>query len=207
MVKNITILFLFICSLAMAQATPYEEGMQKALGLWKEGKLNEASALFERLSTVEKKNWLPNYYVALLATIQAFNTKDKERLSALLSKAQSAQDQAIKIEANNPELLVLQAMIYTAWIVSDPQTNAMRLSGKIIELYAKADFIAPKNPRVIYNKAEFEIGMASFFGQNTKPMCAQIEKAIELFATFKQESPFYPDWGLNRAEEALKKCK
>jgi hypothetical protein len=38
-------------------------------------------------------------------------------------------------------------------------------------------------------------------------MCAQIEKAIGLFATFKPETPFSPKWGLDRALAAQKNCK
>lgn len=55
-------------------------------------------------------------------------------------------------------------------------------------------------------KAEFEIGGAKFLEKDTKPMCAQIEKAICLFATFKPETPFSPKWGLERALEAQKRC-
>ena len=49
--------------------------------------------------------------------------------------------------------------------------------------------------------------MAQYFGQDTQPMCAQIEKAIELFATFKPESALHPSWGLDRAQEEVKACK
>jgi hypothetical protein len=38
-------------------------------------------------------------------------------------------------------------------------------------------------------------------------MCAQIEKAIGLFATFKPETAFSPKWGLERAVQAQKNCK
>ena len=107
---------------------------------------------------------------------------------------------------NNAELLVLQAMIYTAWIAFDPMTNGQKLSGKVMELYRKAQAIAPENPRVVFGKAEFEIGAAQFWGTDTKPMCVQIEKAIALFATFKPETVFSPKWGLDRATEALKNC-
>ena len=71
----------------------------------------------------------------------------------------------------------------------------------------KAYRISPENPRVVFQKAFFEIGMAEYFGQDTKPMCAQIEKAIELFATFKPETTLHPSWGLDRAQAGLKKCK
>lgn len=186
--------------------TKYEAGMQKAFTLWGENKPVEASAMFERIAAVEKDNWLPNYYVAFINTIEAFQTKDKEKLSGLLTKAQAAQDAAMLISPDNAELLVSQCLIYTAWIVYDPMTNGMKYSAKANELYAKALALAPNNPRVVFSKAEFEIGGAAYFGQDTTPMCKEIERSIGLFATFKPESPFHPKWGLDRAQEKVKEC-
>ena len=206
MTKIIIAIVFFITSLVSAQGQ-FEQGMGKAFQLWGEGKNTEASALFERIAAAEKTSWLPNYYVALVNTTTAFGTKDKEQISLLLDKAQNALDVELIKTPNNPELLVMQAMIHTAWIVYDPMTNGQKLSGKVMELYGKAQAIAPENPRVIIGKAEFEIGGAKFWGKDTKPMCAQIEKAIGLFATFKPETPFSPKWGLERAQEALKNCK
>ena len=81
-----------------------------------------------------------------------------------------------------------------------------KLSGKVMELYAKAEKIAPNNPRVIFGKAEFEIGGARYFKQDTSAMCAQIDKAITLFSTFKPETVYHPNWGLDRALDAQKEC-
>ncbi|MDP2088302.1 MAG: hypothetical protein Q8J84_02760 [Flavobacteriaceae bacterium] len=206
MTKKIVIIALFVTSIVSSQ-TPYEQGMGKAFSLWGEGKNTEASAMFERIASVEKDNWLPNYYVALVNTTSAFGTNDKTLLNALLTKAQLALDVELAKNPNNAELLVMQAMIHTAWIASDPMTNGMKLSGKVMELYGKAEQIAPNNPRVVFGKAEFEMGSAKFFGTDTKPICAQIAKSIELFATFKPESIFHPKWGLERALETLKPCE
>ena len=206
MTKIITTIALFICSLLSAQGQ-FEQGMGKAFQLWGEGKNTEASDLFERISAAERTSWLPNYYVALVNTTAAFGTKDQSQINLLLSKAQKAVDVEMDKNPNNAELLVIQAMIHTAWIAFDPMTNGAKLSGKVMELYAKAQAIAPENPRVVFEKAEFEIGAAQFWGTDTKPMCAQIEKAIGLFATFKPETPFSPKWGLDRAIEASKNCK
>ncbi|WP_306352893.1 hypothetical protein [Flavobacterium sp. '19STA2R22 D10 B1'] len=206
MIKITTMLVLFICSMLTAQ-TQYEQGMQKGFALWGEGKTTEASSQFERIASVEKDNWLPNYYVAMVNTTAAFVTKDKNQIDALLNKAQDALDVELIKDQKNAELLVVQALIYTAWIVSDPQTNGMRYSAKVMEVYGKAEAIAPDNPRVVFSKAEFEIGGAKYFGQDTQPMCAQIKKAIGLFATFKPENTFSPKWGLERAEEIAKTCK
>jgi hypothetical protein len=206
MTKIIIAIVFFITSLVSAQGK-FEQGMGKAFQLWGEGKNTEASAMFERIAAAEQTSWLPNYYVALVNTTSAFQIRDKEQIDLLLTKAQSALDVELIKSPNNAELLVMQAMIHTAWIAFDPMTNGQKLSGKVMELYGKAQAIAPENPRVVFGKAEFEIGAAKFWGKDTKPMCAQIEKAIGLFATFKPETPFSPKWGLERALEAQKNCK
>ena len=166
MTRIITTIAFFICSLLTAQSQ-YEQGMGKALGLWKEGKANEASALMERIASVEKTNWLPNYYVALINTTEAFNPANKANAATLIEKAQKAQDEATLISPSNPELMVMQAMIYTAIIVQDPMTNGMKYSGLAREEYNKAIAIAPNNPRVVFCRAEFEIGGARWTGADT----------------------------------------
>ena len=206
MKKIITTIALFVTIIASAQ-NQFEQGMGKAFQLWGEGKNTEASAMFERIAAAEKTSWLPNYYVALVNTTTAFGTKDAAQIDLLLTKAQNALDIELIKSPNNSELLVMQAMIHTAWISFDPMTNGQKLSGTVMELYGKAQAIAPENPRAVFGKAEFEIGSAKFWGKDTKPMCVQIEKAIGLFATFKPETPFSPKWGLERAEAALKNCK
>lgn len=206
MTKISIVIALFVSSLLSAQGQ-FEQGMGKAFQLWGEGKNSEASDLFERIASAEKSSWLPNYYVALVNTTASFGTQDKEKINGLLTKAQNALDIEMVKNQNNAELYVLQALIYTAWIVYDPMTNGMKLSSKTMEMYAKAEALEPNNPRVVFGKADFQIGGAKWTGVDTKPLCAQIEKAIGLFATFKPETPFSPTWGLERAQETLKNCK
>lgn len=206
MVRVITAFILLVCTSLSAQSK-FETGMQKAFALWGENKSTEAAAMFERIAAAEKTNWLPYYYVALVNVTDAFQTQDKDKIAALLAKAQEATDNALDLSPDNAELLVMQAMIHTAWIVADPMTNGMKLSGTVNEIYAKAMKIAPDNPRVVFHKAEFEIGGARYFGKDIKPMCAEIERAVTLFANFKPETPFHPNWGKERAEQALAECK
>jgi hypothetical protein len=206
MTKIITAIALFMCSLLSAQGQ-FEQGMGKAFGLWKEGKNTEASDLFERIAAAEKNSWLPNYYVALVNTTTSFGTQDKTQVNALLTKAQNALDVEMIKDQNNAELYVMQAMIYTAWIVVDPMTNGMKYSGKTMEMYAKAEALSPENPRAVFGKADFQIQGAKWTGVDTKPLCQEVDKSIQLFATFKPETPFSPKWGLDRALEAQKNCK
>lgn len=206
MTKVITTLVVFVATVLSANAQQFEQGMGKAFGAWKTGNATEASALFERIASVEKTNWLPNYYVALVNTTEAFNPANAKNATALINKAQTALDAAELISPNNPEILIMQAMINTALIVQDPMTNGMKLSAPTIELYDRAIKLAPENPRAVFGKADFEIGGAQYWGTDTKPMCEQVAKSIELFAKFKPESQFHPSWGLDRAQETLKNC-
>lgn len=206
MTKIITFIVFFVVSVVTAQGN-FEKGMEDALMTWKKDNPKEAVAKFERIASVEQNNILPNYYIAFINTIQAFDSKDRKEMKLLIENAQKAQDVMNSIAPNDVEVLVVQAMIKTAWVVYDPMTNGQKLSGEIMSIYNKVALIAPNNPRVVLNKAEFEIGMAQYFGSDTKPMCEQIAKSIELFANFKPETPFHPNWGLERAQEALKNCK
>lgn len=207
MIKIITTVVCFLATTIFVNAQQYEQGMGKAFSLWGEGKSAEAVALFERIAGAEKNNWLPNYYVALVNTTATFDPANSKTAAAMLNKAQNAIDNATMISPNNAEILVVQALINTAWIMQDPMTNGMKLSAPTIELYTKAIALDPNNPRAVFGKAEFEIGGAKYWGTDTKPMCEQIAKSIELFAKFKPETQFHPNWGLERAQQTLKECK
>jgi hypothetical protein len=202
----ITSIALLVVAITTAQGQ-FEQGMGKAFQLWGEGKNTEASDLFERIAAAEKTSWLPNYYVALVNTTTTFRIKDKTQIEAMLTKAQNALDIELIKDQNNAELYSLQALIYTAWVVIDPMTNGMKYSAKVMECYAKAKAIDPTNPRAVFGEADYQLGGAKWTGVDTKPLCAQVDKAIELFATFKPETPFSPKWGLDRALEAQKNCK
>ena len=144
--------FLFIGLFFALNATSqsnYEKGMQQAFALWDEEKLTEASQLFERIAAAEKENWLPPFYAAYIEILGSFGIKDETILNAKLTKAQKLLDYATSISENNPEIIITQALLNTAYIAFDGQRYGMTMSGKNSQLYAKALQIAPKNPRVI----------------------------------------------------------
>jgi len=204
--KHLITIALILVSTILGAQNDYEKGMQKAFELWENNQWEDAENMFERIGNAETDKWLPHYYVAFMNSLKSWNVKDETLLRAQLDKAQQHLDAALKISENNPELMVLQAQVLTNWVAFDGQTYGMKYTAKIVELYNKAYAIAPDNPRVVFCKAEWDMGSARFFGQDTAPFCANIEKAIELFANFKPETPFAPDWGKDRAENTLKSC-
>jgi tetratricopeptide (TPR) repeat protein len=204
--KHVIIIATLLVSLLTNAQTNYEKGMQKAFELWRNNNPVEASNTFERIANAEPDNWLPAYYAAQINIINSFGLRDEEKLTAQLKKAQNLINDAKAISKNNPEIMVLQALLHTAWVAFDGGTYGMTLSDKVIELYTKATQIAPENPRVVYCKAEWNMNSAKYFGQDTEPFCKDIERALELFANFKPETPFHPNWGKERVVQILETC-
>lgn len=205
--KNILFaFFILITGITNAQGQ-YIKGMEKAMQFWSEQKTMEASNLFERIAMAEDDNWLPYFYVAVVNTTASFGEKDAGKLAQQLGKAKEFIDIAKRLSDDNPEILIQEAMINTAWIAFDGATYGMTLSGKNTMLYNQALQLAPENPRVLLSKAEWDMGSARYFGKDTTPYCKDIERALELFATFKSDIPFYPVWGKERAQQVLLECK
>ncbi len=201
--------FLFIgviFALNVTAQTPYEKGMDKAFSLWGQGKMNEVSNLFERISKAEKDNWIPAYYVAYVNILSSFNIKNESDLKAKLDKAKIYLDKADKLSPNNPEIIIIQALRNTAYIAFDGQKYGMSLSMKNAQLFEKALKIDRNNPRVILQKAEWDMGSARFFGKSTEPYCKDVKRTLELFDQEKVKIKYAPSWGKSRATEVLKQC-
>lgn len=204
--KTIITIVAVLVGVASIAQDAYTQGMQKAFQLWGEGKPADAANMFERIANAEMDNWLPYYYVASIHTIAAFGEKDGEIVSQKLKKAQEYIDIANRISPNNPEIMVQQAMTHTAWIAFDGARYGMTLSGKVAAIYAQALALAPDNPRVVFSKAEWDMGSATYFGKDTAPYCKDVARSLELFDTFKAASAFHPNWGRERAEQVFADC-
>lgn len=205
--KKIILLITIIFTVTITAQSKYEKGMEKAFSLWEKGKTTEASQLFERISKAEPTKWLPLYYAATIEVLGAFRIKKEAELTAQLNKAQAFLDTAKSNSPNNPEILITQALLNTAYMAFDGQKYGMTMSMKNGALYAKAFKLAPNNPRVILSKAEADMGAARFFKQSTEPFCKDIKKAIELGKKEKIKEKFYPRFMLKRAEQVLKQCE
>ena len=204
--KKIILLIVVLVSTNSVAQSKYEQGMAKAFELWGQQKTSEACQLFERITKAEPEEWLPPYYVATLEILGSFGIKDEATLNSKLKKAQEFLDIAKSLSPNNPEIIINQALLNTAYIAFDGQKYGMTLSGKNAALYSEALKIAPENPRVVLGKAEWDMGSARFFNQSIEPYCKDVEKSIELFD--KEELPkFYPMYGKERAQQVLKQCK
>ena len=138
--QKLALLLAFIITQLVSAQPQYEKGMQKAFELW-ETNPTEASNLFERIASAESDNWLPPYYAAQILITQSFNEKNKDILDSQLKKAQDLINDATVISKSNPEILVMQAMLYTAYVAYDGNTYGMQYSPKVAALYQEAEQI------------------------------------------------------------------
>lgn len=206
--KQLLIICLALISFSGISQSKYEKGMAKAFELWGNNEPWEAANLFERIAQAEQDDWLPPFYVAQINVINSFNEKDEDKLSAQLKKAQDFLNDAKSISKDNPEILVVQAQLYTAWIVFDGSKYGMTYSQKVNQLYNEAHKIEPDNPRVAFGKVEWDLGTARFFGGDTAKFCEDMKTAAALFDTYEAKGPFHPQGGGEYAKGALaENCK
>ncbi|RZS93345.1 hypothetical protein [Aquimarina brevivitae] len=202
----ITIITLLCLQFAIGQQN-YNKGMSKAFELWKAQQTDEAANLFERIAGAEKENWIPFYYAAQIHIISTYNTKEGKEIESRLAKAQNLVNEAKTFSDNNAEVLVLEAMLNTAYVAYKPNVYGMKLSAKVEELYQQAKALEPNNPRAILYHAEWKMGSARFWGKDPKAFCPEVEKAILYFENAEEPKvPFYPHWGMKQVTRVQKIC-
>jgi hypothetical protein len=205
--KTIVIILAFFTITAINAQSSYEKGMNEAFELWGNKNPDEAIHLFERIAKAEKENWLPYYYAAQVHIITTFSIKDAEAIESRLKKAQDYLNEAKTHTNNNAEILIMEALLNTAYVAYNPTVYGMTLSAKVEQLYQKAKVLEPKNPRATLYHAEWKMGSAKFFGKDSKAFCPEIEKAILYFENESHDIPFYPKWGKDQVKRVQQNCK
>jgi len=201
--KHLTIIAILFLSFSGISQTQYQKGMQKALDLWGQNKPWEAVNMFERIATAEPDEWLAPFYASYITVLHSFGEKDAAKLKAQSDRALDFMNDAKAISKDNAELIILDCLWHTVWVAYDGAVYGMKYSAKVSMLYEEAIKLAPNNPRVLLNKAEWGIGGAKFFGQSTEPYCEDIQRAIDLFPDFKAIEEFSPTRGIDRANKLL----
>jgi len=206
--KTILILLTFFTFTTMTSQNSYEKGMSKAFELWGSQKPDEAINLFERIAKAEKENWIPYYYAAQVHIITTFGIKDAEEIESRLKKGKDFLNEARTFSKDNAEILIMEAMLNTAYVAYNPSVYGMTHSAKVEELYQRAKKLDPENPRATLNHAEWKMGSAKFWGKDPKAFCPEVEKAILYFEKeANNTTPFYPKWGLDQVKRVQQNCK
>jgi tetratricopeptide (TPR) repeat protein len=204
----VLITFLF-SNVLLADEKSYTEAMVAALEQIKTTDPADYGLIanqFERIAQAEKTEWLPYYYASYVSVIQSYGLQDKSKAETILDYAQKMLDQAVILNIDNSENLVLEGFIDCARIAVDPQRGA-EYSQKAIVVFKKAQTIDPSNPRADYMLGMVLLNTPDFYGGGKKVAQPIFEGAIFKYDKFVPLSPLNPSWGREDCQKQLDSCK
>jgi hypothetical protein len=204
----------FILAMILLSGIGYaNEAYQKAMSQSIE-KLSQAKTIpeylevanqFERISQIEKAEWLPLYYQSFIYIIISFQEPENTKKDTYLDQAQKYLDQAMVIDANESELFLLQGFLYPSRITIDPMNRGIIYIDKMNQALDKALELNPDNPRVYYLRATMTFHMPEAYGGGAAKALPLYQTADEKFKIFKPKSEISPNWGKEINETELKK--
>ena len=164
----------------------------------------EVANQFERISNIEKSEWLPLYYASFAYILISFQETDNAKKDAVLDQAQKYLDQAMALSPNESELFLLQGFLYPSRITVDPMNRGMALMPEMNKSLDKALELNPDNPRVYYLRATMTFHTPEAYGGGAAKALPLYQTAEEKFRIFKPESELSPNWGKGINETELK---
>ncbi len=171
----------------------------------------EVANQFERISQIEKTEWLPMYYSSFAYIMISFQEPDNAKKDTYLDQAQKYLDQAKAIDPNESELHMLQGFLYPSRINIDPMNRGMLYMAEMNKSLDKALELNPDNPRVYYLRATMTFHMPEAYGGGAAKALPLFQVAEEKFKIFKPKTVISPNWGkeindaeLKSVQEALK---
>lgn len=198
---------------SFSQSEKYVAAMKKNLvqmdTAFKNGNIDEIAAIagsFERIGDAEKTQWLPYYYSAYCQIMYAFIKNDPAQNDDFADKADVSLAKAEALEKNNSELSLLKAMSASIRMLVDPMSRYMEYGAKIQGYSSDALKQDPTNPRPYWFNGVSLKNTPEQFGGGCGAAKPQLEKAVQLFSTFKTPTDLHPNWGKQVAEKDLAEC-
>ncbi|MCX6219736.1 MAG: hypothetical protein NTZ69_01960 [Bacteroidia bacterium] len=164
----------------------------------------EVANQFERISNIEKGEWLPLYYASFAYIMISFRETENAKKDQYLDQAQKYLDQALAIDPNESELHMLQGFLYPSRINIDPMTRGMTLVSVMNKSLDKALELNPDNPRVYYLRATMTFHTPEVYGGGAAKALPMFQVADEKFRIFKPKTAISPNWGKEMNDSELK---
>ena len=195
-----------------AQSAKYESAMKSNISLLDsivvKGNYTELINNFTRIGDAEKTQWLPYYYAAYCASLQALTEKDNAQKDALADKATASLTKAESILGKeNSETDVIKSMIATAHMMVDPQDRYMTYGPDINQNIEKAKSLDSTNPRPYLLEAQNKFYTPEAYGGGKDAAKEAFDKAKQLMDNFKPETELSPNWGKTTLEYFLSQYK
>lgn len=165
----------------------------------------EVANQFERITQIEKTEWLPLYYTSYAYIMVSYQEPDNAKKDTYLDQAQKYLDQAMAIEPNESELYMLQGFLYPSRINIDPMSRGILYMDKMNVSLDKAMELNLDNPRVYFLRATMTFHTPEAYGGGAAKAISNYRKAEEKFKVYKPKTDLSPNWGKEMNEVELKK--
>ncbi len=211
--KHSLVLILTIgCSIgSMAQtirnASSYSAGLQMIESAQSGSQLLQAAEYFKKLALENEANWLSHYYTGFSYTMASYRWTMPDARDSLIDEAQKSIDNALELNPEEPELLILQALIFQARIQVSPQARGMNYSMKAASMLQEAKKKDPGNPRAQLLMAYNTYYTPEMVGGGPEKALPMFVRARELFDTYSPESDIHPQWGMAETLDMIETCK
>ena len=210
MKKVINFVFAACLSLSMFAGSPefHDAMLSNIKSLDTTKKFDDYIALagtFEQISTVDKTEWLPQYYAAFCYIQASFNVTDEDKKDVMADKALEITDNALKLRPTESELYTLVGFANLAKLSAKPMLRNMTYVGKIKDFLEKACQLNPNNPRPVFLLGTLTYNSPEFIGGGKEKALPQLKDALEKFNTFTPSSNLSPSWGKGACEYYINK--
>jgi tetratricopeptide (TPR) repeat protein len=199
---------LFLTAIAGFSNEAYQKAMSQSIEKLGQAKTIpeylEVANQFERISQIEKAEWLPLYYQSFAYILISFQETENAKKDSYLDQAQKYLDQALAIDPNESELYLLQGFLYPSRITIDPMNRGMIYMDKMNQALDHALELNPDNPRVYYLRGTMTFHMPEAYGGGAAKALPLYQTAEEKFKIFKPKLEISPNWGKEICDSELK---
>jgi hypothetical protein len=159
----------------------------------------------ERIANAEKKEWLPDYYLAYCLVMQAYQAEASE-VDNYCDRATTFINRADSLKGDASEIYVMRAMIASARIKVDPRSRGAKY-GKMSSAYLDtAETKNANNPRIYFVRASGLYYTPPMFGGGKNKAKPVLEDAIKKYDAWVPKNKIDPHWGRFRAQQMLDDC-
>ncbi len=162
---------------------------------------------FEQLASEYPDQWLPHYYQAQAMAMLSLTEKDIPTIDGNLDRAQEAIEKADAIHPEESEIYVIKALLNLGRITVDPVGRSALYFEAVSADLSKAKELNPENPRAHFLHALFPLYLPEFLGGGPAGAKPRFLEAAEIFKTFENPDPLWPNWGEDLNQDELVKLK
>jgi tetratricopeptide (TPR) repeat protein len=209
--KNLLTYFLFMmATICSADDTSYwatlKESLRMADSAYCMMTYQNLANCCDRIIRLYENDWLPWYYKAYACTHLGFMAGDESEKDLMYDVAQESLEAAIRINPDESENHVLQALICYGRMEINPMVRATVYYPRANAALEKAKELNPDNPRIYFLEGKSTLYKPDFLGGGIEAAIPILQKALECYTEFEAPYAVYPYWGKENTRALYDKC-